>query len=539
LAHHDDQRPTIGKWRAALATGVATAALFAYSGRPVRAQAITPPNPPCNTISGISGSIVTCSGDLSPGVNLTNGGGPYQVLNVTNLTTDIAPAAGITGILFSSTGAVELNVDAGPFAIRTTDAEGIFASSNTGTVTIRSTADIITTGSGATGLQGSGQDALLTIVSSGDIATSGNNAFGIAAGTVYGDVIVTSTGNIATSGTFSAGINVGTIGDLGTTEGRITIRSYGDIATSGASAIGINASTVYGPIDITSFGDVAVSGAASIGINAQTQGDITITTFGDVAAGPDSSVGILGLSQTRDVVINTFGTVTTAGNSAPGIYARAGGTATVRAVGPIITSGDSSPGIAASGFAGTAVVSTSNIRTSGDDAHGITAYGAGDVAVASTGDITTTGDTSDGINVVSTSGMAAVVNSGHISATGFGSAGIYAAGFAGSLVMNTGTVVGGPCCAASMQSSAGTNILRNYGSITAGGGGDAIDAIGLNSFVENFGTVSGNVLLFGSTSEFNNHAGALFNSGGRSSRPTFSTPAPSHQAAGVQSRPRR
>ncbi len=229
-----------------LATGVASAALFAYGGRPVRAQTV-PPAPPCNTISGISGSIVTCSGNLSTGVDLPNAGGPFQVLNVGNLTTDIAPASGVTGILFTSNGAVELNVDTGPFAIRATDANGIFAASNGGTVTINSTADVVTTGGSAVGIQGSGQNALLTITSSGDIATSGNNAFGIAAGTVYGDIVVTSAGDIATSGTFAAGINVGSIGELNTLEGAITITSSGDIATSGSSAIGINASSVYGP----------------------------------------------------------------------------------------------------------------------------------------------------------------------------------------------------------------------------------------------------------------------------------------------------
>jgi len=497
-----------------LATGVASAALFAYGGRPVRAQTV-PPAPPCNTISGISGSIVTCSGNLSTGVDLPNAGGPFQVLNVGNLTTDIAPASGVTGVLFTSNGAVELNVDTGPFAIRTTDGDGIFAASNGGTVAINSTADIVTTGGGAVGILGSGQNALLTITSSGDIATSGNNAFGIAAGTTQGDISVVSTGDIATSGTFSAGINVGTIGSFGTTQGAITIYSSGDIATSGGSAIGINASTVYGPIDITSVGNVAVSGAASIGINAQSQGDVTITTFGDVAAGPDSSVGILALSQSGDVYITTYGMVTTAGNVAPGIYARADGTAIVEAVGPIVTTGDNSPGIATSGYTGTAVISESNIRTYGTDSHGITAYGDGDVAVGSTGDITTTGYTSDGINVVSTSGMAAVVNSGDISATGFGSAGIYAAGYAGSIVMNTGTVVGGPCCSGVMQRSAYATTLMNWGTITAGLADFAIDSIGDSNLVENFGTITGDVLLTdtGGGSQFINYAGALFNAG--------------------------
>ena len=78
------------------------------------------------------------------GIELNDGTGPFRTLNVFDLTTDIAPASGIDGVLFTSNGAVTLNVDPGPFSIVTTDANGIFASSNGGTVTINSTADIVT-----------------------------------------------------------------------------------------------------------------------------------------------------------------------------------------------------------------------------------------------------------------------------------------------------------------------------------------------------------------------------------------------------------
>ena len=53
----------------------------------------------------------------SGGVDLSNGGGPYEVLNVTNLTTDIAPASGVTASYSPATGRSTLNVDPGPFAI--------------------------------------------------------------------------------------------------------------------------------------------------------------------------------------------------------------------------------------------------------------------------------------------------------------------------------------------------------------------------------------------------------------------------------------
>ena len=486
---------------------MASAALLAYGVRPVRAA------PPLNCTTDGTATIVTCTGDQSGGVLLNNGGGTYTILNVNNLTTNIAPASGVVGVEFDSNGAVTLNVNPGPFAIITTDAIGIFAVSNTNTVTVNSTADISTSGSGATALQASGQNALVSITSSGNIATSGNNAFGIVAGTVYGDVIINSSSNIATTGTFSAGINVGTIGHLGTNDGAITIRSTGNITTSGSSAIGINAATVYGPVDITSSGNIAVSGAASIGINAQTQGDVRITSTGNIASGPDSSVGILALSQSGSVLITSTGDVATAGQTGIGIYARAGQIATVYASGNITTLGDNAPGIAASGYTGTIVVSSATIRTSGTDSHGITAYGAGDVVVTSTSKITTTGPTSDGINVVSTNGMAAVVNSGDISATGTGSAGIYAAGRAGSVVMNLGNVVGGPCCAGVMQRSANATTLLNWGTITAGLADFAIESDSASNTVENFGTVTGDVSLTGGPSAFNNHAGALFNSG--------------------------
>ncbi len=224
-------------------------------------------------------------------------------------------------------------------------------------------------------------------------------------------------------------------------------------------------------------------------------------------------MAILALSQSGSVLITSTGDVATAGQTGIGIYARAGQIATVYASGNITTLGDNAPGIAASGYTGTIVVSSATIRTSGTDSHGITAYGAGDVVVTSTSKITTTGPTSDGINVVSTNGMAAVVNSGDISATGSGSAGIYAVGYAGSIVMNLGNVVGGPCCAGVMQRSANATTLLNWGTITAGLADFAIESDSASNTVENFGTVTGDVSLTGGPSAFNNHAGALFNSG--------------------------
>ena len=201
---------------------------------------------------------------------LTNGGGIYSVLNVNNLTTNIAPASGVGGIVFTSNGAV--GPERPPAAVRNRNDRR------------RRNIRLQQWRNGHHQLHrryrhirrqrrrhsaSSAQNAATVITSSGNITTYGNNAFGIAAGANDGPVTVTSTGNIATAGTFAAGINVGTIGTSGTTDGAITITSTGNVATAGTSAIGINASSNYGPITITSSGNVAALGDNSIGISAR------------------------------------------------------------------------------------------------------------------------------------------------------------------------------------------------------------------------------------------------------------------------------
>jgi hypothetical protein len=81
------RRNNFAAWRSALATSVASAALLAYGVRPVRAA------PPLNCTADGSLTIVTCTGDQSAGVLLSNGSGTYTILNVNNLTTNITPAS--------------------------------------------------------------------------------------------------------------------------------------------------------------------------------------------------------------------------------------------------------------------------------------------------------------------------------------------------------------------------------------------------------------------------------------------------------------
>jgi uncharacterized protein with beta-barrel porin domain len=173
------------------------------------------------------------------------------------------------------------------------------------------------------------------------------------------------------------------------------------------------------------------------------------------------------------------------------------------------------PGIAASGYTATKVVSAGAIRTYSANSPGITVYGSGDVVVTTSGSVVTTGDTSDAISATSVAGTATVRNSDIVSGTGNQSAGIYAAGYTGTLVVNTGSVVGGSCCAGVMQASTGSNLLQNFGTITAGLANFAIAQGGNSNAVENYGTVTGGVQLtdLGGGSSFVNAAGGLFNSG--------------------------
>lgn len=437
-------------WRQLLTAGAAGAALAIGGGGAARAGCVD------------SGTTRDCTGDLQAGVDA---GDPLTTLNVFGLTTDIAPGVTVPGVYFLSNGPITVNVDTGPWRI-------------------------VTNGPGANGIAA---------------ATLGNGA-----------VSITASGSIRTSGTFATGI----IGQSG--GGDLTIRSFASIATTGAltdiGASGIIGESGTGNVDIFSAGNIQTTQPLSYGIYAGTQGDIRVVSLGDITASGDSSPGIyaFGMGQ-GDVFIEAAGNITTAGEDAAGIYAETDGAAMVFSYGSIVTTGDRAAGIDVASENGAVVISTSNIRTFGDDAPGITVLSDGDAGVASSGNITTTGGASDGINVVSTNGMAAVVNSGDISATGAGSAGIYAASYAGTSVINFGAITGCPCGGVILRTFDGDNNLVNFGWIIADLNGSAIEmdtvSAGAN-LVENFGTVTGNVLMAGvAGSAFANRAGAFFNPG--------------------------
>ena len=174
---------------------------------------------PCLPPGGIT---VTCTGDQSDGIASGTDFNALltRTLNVNNLTQDIAPAAGISGISFDSFLSVTINSDTtdgpgGPFEISTTGdfADGIYADSDVGSVRVTHTGDITTDG-----------DFSIGIFADSDIVTTR----------------VTHTGNVNTLGDFSRGISAA--GATG-----VTVNQTGDITTRGYTSRALYAATELEP----------------------------------------------------------------------------------------------------------------------------------------------------------------------------------------------------------------------------------------------------------------------------------------------------
>jgi uncharacterized protein with beta-barrel porin domain len=241
--------------------------------------------------------------------------------------------------------------------------------------------------------------------------------------------------------------------------------------------------------------------------------NVATPPFGIFTTGDDAP-GIFAGSDNGSVSINAFADIATTGNLSHGIAAESIGGTEVTWAGTIMTEGDDSRGIWAESDSGNVTVEAAGtITTGGEDADGIWTFSStGAVEVNSAADIITTGENSPGISV--SAGTTAVVRSwGNVFATGLGSPGITVDADQVQ-VDNYGRVLGGPCCGGVMVSGTTSALIRNFGTIIGDPSGEAIFAVGDDALVENYGTVTGNVIMFGgSSSVFNNHAGALFNSG--------------------------
>ena len=342
------------RFRRALLPLAAAAALLFAGGPAARAQSITPSDK-CPAV----GTTVTCTGDLSGGVDVNGGGGIYTGLNIHGLTGDIEPAGGTKGVVFSNGGNVSLNVDTGGFDIVTqgTRSEGILAqSSGNGSIMIDMTGNIVTKGEESEGIDADGSGAV-TITVTGNIETENDDSQGIEAFSDSGAIKIDVTGTIATKGERSKGIDA-----ANQSGGTVEVILAGSIETEGTDSEGIyvdnNGSEVT---KVTVTGDITTTGDDSEGIDAVSDGDgaVEIAVQGNIRTDGVNSQGIEAYSSSGAVKVDVTGNIATVGNDSDGINAVSDGDGAVE------------------------VIVTGNIRTEGVNSRGIYAKSnGGDIRIA-------------------------------------------------------------------------------------------------------------------------------------------------------------
>ncbi len=510
------------------------------------AQAQVVLNPP-GTIPAqctVTGGTAVCEGDLSAGLDAD--GPPLTNLTVQNLTSLIAPAAGIEGIDFdiAGDGNATLTFSAPPFGLGTTDANGIdVLVGGSGNITINATGDITTQGASGHGIEAdvtndgnvfvqaqgritsarNGIDAGVngngdvTIMSSATIISGSRGIYGAVSGNsnvfiqsdgsinsgIYGikvEVEGDSTASVISNGTITSGFR-GISARLNN-NGSVTILSTGQINAhrDGIEAIvrGNGFVTVRSTAGINTTGDL---GEGIRGVVRGT-GSVIVHTTGPISTQGDQTEVIFGGVSNGDVSITAEGQVTTQGSSSHAVQGTVDhdGTVTINTTGSISTQGAFSSGVY--GLArrdGTVVITTNgSIKTAGSDSDGIRAFngGTGAITVTATANIVAPGSSADGIIVEARgSSTVNVVNSTVQGGSGNG-VGVSFAGAGGS-----------------------TNTLNTSGDVTLSSlAGTAISGGAGNTTIINYGTLNtvtnGAIELGGGSNAFNNRGGAIFNAGG-------------------------
>lgn len=305
--------------RRSLLTSVAAISLLLVAPAQVRAQTV-PPASPCNTVTG---TTVTCTGNLAAGVAITSPT-PYTVLNVSGLTQNISPSPGQAGISFHLDGSATTDLtvisDTGAFAINTiysgvpgTRPNGIDVQSRslTGNLTIQSTGTINSGGNFAiAGYLGRYYGTIdqaargdVNITSNGDITAK---LSGIRASAQRGAVSITASGSV-TSITGGGMLAMGSGPVIVNNDADITSASYGVFAASPAS------------VTVNSTGDIRIVGRTPAqafnysvrGISISSNGDTTVNASGNITMDPQ----LLAMNNVRSYGISTF---STGGATAPG-----------------------------------------------------------------------------------------------------------------------------------------------------------------------------------------------------------------------------
>ncbi len=304
----------------ALLPWAAAAVMLFGGGLAAQAQSFTPGSPEC----AVSGTTVTCTGDLSPRVDVDGGSGTYTKLIVIDLTDDIVLKEGqsIGAVEFTSGGDIDVTIDTGDFRIATTDGcrdcGGIAASSALdGVVTVRVTGVITTSGQFSEGISavsdGGNEDdgGVVTVEMTGKIVAEGGDNQGIYALSATDRVKVMMDGNITVSGGNSSGIYAQADDrDAGDT---VTVDVTGDITVKGIGGKGIFARADTGNIGITLHGgiiDAAANGIEFVGGPTGT-GVFNTLTINNAVTISGATYDVVGGSG--DETIDNWGTLTAPG----------------------------------------------------------------------------------------------------------------------------------------------------------------------------------------------------------------------------------
>lgn len=471
-------------WRAALLGTVAGGALLMGYGRRAYAQ-VVPPNAPCDTVSG---TTVTCTGDVSAGVSAA---APYTVLNVNTLTADITPGAGVAGIAFSSAGDVTINSNTGAFSIQA-GRDGISASSYSGAVTVHSTGDISSSTRDGYGIVARAYGAI-SVTSVG--GTNGINAYqtGITARSNSGAVTVDSTGAITSKayhGIYAYSANGGALsitnngaiqapnrGVFAYGTGAVTVHSTGDITSSFSDGIYARA-TEFGAVSVTNDGVIHARGT---GVRAQSaSGAVTVDTAGNITSGSsgifasNSGAGATSVKNDGDIEA-VFGiaarslggnvSVTHDGDiqaTSHGIYTFSlYGGITVDSTGDITSSASQGIFAKVNGAGVVSVTSDGAILAKGTGIYARS--GGGAVTVDTKGSIRSTGG--DGINALSLGSDVTVTNRAAI--TSDGSFGILASSGTGDVLVTNSAAVQAKFSGISAYSVSGLVTVNTTGDVTA------------------------------------------------------------------------
>ncbi|MEM9029348.1 MAG: autotransporter domain-containing protein [Pseudomonadota bacterium] len=366
---------------------VAAAALLLMAPAMAQAQA-----PVTCAADPTSNSTLTCTGDLSRGVEASNLLPEETVVNVNNPATDITPADDLDGIKVTkiNDGGITVNVDLGDKTIipwpannsgRTGD--GIFAAEDgDGTLTINFTGNVDTDSDGIEAVETQNGD-LNVRFTAGRIDTLGSGPdVGIrATESGAGDVTVVLAAPAELIGN-GEGISVVEKGD-----GDVVIDVRGRIEVRGANGAGISASQADdGQINVTSSGDVKASGADADGIrteNTSAGGATTVNVLGGSIHGGSGDGAGINFSLSGTDTENTLQVATGAKVSAEsGIAVRGGdGDESVHNAGKLIGSVNLGAGADTFRLFSTADLSETKLVDGGGDSDVFNVDGTGSITV--------------------------------------------------------------------------------------------------------------------------------------------------------------